>query len=699
MTVLKYFFDAKNGTGNVSIDTEGAMNTIDFQFIDSFEQVIAKIEESKPKVVIIKSNKKKSFITGADLKELLSSDIEKIKILLIRLNSLYGKLASSGIPVIAILNDQVALGGGFEFLLRTCDKIIATPGSSFGLPEIHLGLIPSGGGIYILERVIGLESGLNAIIRGRNFNAEELLQTGLVETYNWGEIENKITNLIGKLDKKSIRTTNPSSLPIIPEKEEQRKKIIETYLGRAVTSPHRPWLKCAVELFEKGINCSFDSFIEENISLFCRLWKEKNTKNKIDFFILKNFTFKPLPQVNFKETIECKTIGIIGAGLMGRGIAQVAADSGINVKIMDVNEEITKGAIETIKNSLQGLVKKGRWTQKRFEMCMARINAVNSLQNICDVPLIIEAIPEQLELKQELVGKIHKINPDVIFATNTSSIPIGDISKGTSNPVLVGGMHFFSPVPLMELVEVIEGKDSSKLTINIILSLATKMGKTCIVVGDGPGFYTSRVFSSFLYGGFYCVEAGVLPWEVDRIAVRAGFPRGPIHMFCSVGGMIPYHAGKFMESRNPRRFKVPESMEKAATHGYVGAGGKKGFYLDEEGTKPDETVLNILPRKQGIPVPDEKEIEDILLLGMVNEAFWIFGEGILRDIASMEIGAVLGIGFPDCFHGPARYASMRGIGNVLKCIEELYEKFLIPHLEPAPELKRLVACGVEGNLI
>ncbi len=251
----------------------------------------------------------------------------------------------------------------------------------------------------------------------------------------------------------------------------------------------------------------------------------------------------------------------------------------------------------------------------------------------------------------------------------------------------------------MELLEVVEGKQTGTETIATALALGRALGKTCILVGDGPGFYTSRVFSAFLYGGFHCVEAGATPWEVDRVAVKAGFPRGPIHMFCSVGGMVPYHAGKFMELRYPERFPVPQSMIRTAEAGYVGVGGTKGFYKDEAGTIPDESVMDYLTRKEGVPIPSEEEIEDILLLGMVNEAFWVYGEGILRDLESMEIGSILGIGFPDCFHGPARYASQRGLSNVVARLELMQQKFVIPHLQPAPALRSFVACGVESNLI
>ena len=700
MTTLSLKYSEDDRIIRLTIDSQGPVNTIDAEMTASLEKILEEVEGLDAGGIVIDSAKKGSFITGADLEELFGEGPKGIEESLAGLGGVLDKLSKVRVPVVAVLDEQAAVGGGFELLLRCCDHVFATRRSSFGFPEANLGLVPAVGGIYILPRITGLEAALNLVFRGRTVKTEQLAATGMATLCGSGELMDKALMWLKGHGAKSDRVANPAGMKIEPEDASEREKILGRYRKRAEVSPHRPWLNAAVRLFEAALDKGYEEFIGKNAEEFQEISGHQNSKNKVDFYFLKTFKFPRLITIDKDSAVNCDRIGIIGSGLMGSGIAQVSADRGIKVTLMDVSEEVVQGSIEKLRKALGGLVKKGRWTEKRMNACMDNLSIATSLEAFRDFPLVIEAVPENLELKKKFVGDIHKLNENIIFASNTSSLPIGDIAQGTSRPDQVVGMHFFSPVPLMELLEVIEGKETSKSSTATALLLGKRMGKTNILVGDGPGFYTSRTFSSgLLYGGFYAVEAGADPWHVDKIGVRAGFPRGPLHMFCSVGGIIPYHAGQFMEKRLAPRMPVPACLAAAAEAGYVGAGGEKGFYKDEAGRIPDESVLDVLVRKKGLPVPDDDEIADILLLGMVNEAFHILGEGILRDYASMDIGGVLGIGFPDCFHGPARYASTRGLPDVVRRVEELGQKFSIPQFVVAPELKKLAAMGGTGSLI
>jgi 3-hydroxyacyl-CoA dehydrogenase/enoyl-CoA hydratase/3-hydroxybutyryl-CoA epimerase len=198
--------------------------------------------------------------------------------------------------------------------------------------------------------------------------------------------------------------------------------------------------------------------------------------------------------------------------------------------------------------------------------------------------------------------------------------------------------------------------------------------------------------------GFRLAELCVLPWDVDSLALQAGFPQGPLHLYGTTGGNVIYHANHFLASRFPVRIKVPESLTKLYEAGYVGA-GKPSFYLDERTMTRDESALDHIIQAKGLSIPGNDEVKDILLLGMLNEAFWCLTDGVLPDYYSMDLGAVLGIGFPDCWHGPARYASLRGIKNVKARLMELSDKFELASLAPAPEFDRLIACGLDSHLI
>ena len=418
----------------------------------------------------------------------------------------------------------------------------------------------------------------------------------------------------------------------------------------------------------------------------------------MDFFFLATGIAPRLAKADSSKAIKADRIAVIGAGLMGRGIAQVAAERGIKTTLLDMDENITKASVENIDRTLEKMVSKGRWTKARKEKVMGNIEWTTDYGELKKVPLVIECVFENVELKRKILSQVQDVNADLIFASNTSTIPMADISEGALRPEQVVGMHFFSPVPLMPLLEVIKGTASSPSAVSTAVTLGRALGKTVILVNDGPGFYTSRTFGSFMNNGFRLAELGILPWDVDFLALQAGFPQGPLHLYGTTGGNVIYHANHFLASRFPDRIKVPESLTKLYEAGYVGA-GKPSFYLDERTMTRDESALEHIVPAKGLPIPENDEVKDILLLGMVNEAFWCLTDGVLPDYYSMDLGAVLGIGFPDCWHGPARYASLRGIKNVKARLMELSDKFELASLAPAPEFDRLIACGLDSHLI
>ena len=345
---------------------------------------------------------------------------------------------------------------------------------------------------------------------------------------------------------------------------------------------------------------------------------------------------------------------------------------------------------------LEALVRKGKWSAERRERLLSRIEPTADRGRLADVPLVIESVFEDLALKRKVLAEIRAANPDIVFASNTSTLPMGEIAEGSARPELVVGMHYFSPVPLMPLLEVIRGPYTSSEALATAVAVGRRQQKTVILVGDGPGFYTSRTFGTYVLTGFFLAEAGLDPWEVDRLAVEAGFPQGPFDVYGTAGGNVIHHATLSMKERKGDRVDVPESLGRLWKAGYVGA-GKPCFY--KEGKEPDRTVLEHLARRAGAPTPDREEAKEMLLLAMVNEAFCCVDDGVLDDWYTMDLGAVLGIGFPDCWHGPARYASLRGLRAVRDRLRALHERYGLGMFRPAREFDRLIACGVDRGLI
>jgi 3-hydroxyacyl-CoA dehydrogenase/enoyl-CoA hydratase/3-hydroxybutyryl-CoA epimerase len=270
-----------------------------------------------------------------------------------------------------------------------------------------------------------------------------------------------------------------------------------------------------------------------------------------------------------------------------------------------------------------------------------------------------------------------------------------EIAAKSDRPEQVVGMHYFSPVPLMPLIEIIRGPQTSEIALATAVVAGQQQGKTCIVMGDGPGFYTSRTFGVYVMTGFYLAEMGIDPWEVDRLAMEAGFPQGPLHIYGTAGGNVIYHAGSYMKSKRPELMAVPESLVKMYEADYWGA-GKPCFY--KEGV-PDEAAKQFIVRNESLPTPEREEAKEMLLLGMVNQAFCCLDEGVVENYFSMDLAAVLGIGFPDCWHGPGRYVSQKGVKATLDALQRIYDKYGIAFFKPAKEFERLVACGVDSGLI
>ncbi len=699
MSEITYSLNQLTKVAKLVIDTAGPVNTIGQVFLADLERAIDRAILDEVRGVIFVSGKKKSFLDGANLKEIITDPTPAvIRHVTLRYQESMARLAGSPFPVVALLDGQTALGGGFELLLWGCDCVFATASSKMGLPEVNVGLFPAGGGTQTLPKVVGFKTAVNMILAGKVSSAEEYSKTGFVTICDSRELEARAMQWIE--DHQGIINRNYDSAFSSPQplSEDEKRKIIAIARSRYGICPHRPYLSAAMDSMEGGFELPLDEAARRDIDLFVPLFGHPNTRAKIDLFTLVTSVGPRLVRVDARQAAKVEKIAVIGSGLMGSGIAQVAAEKGIKSILIDVDADTAQKAVEKIGSTLQDLVNRGRWSQNRMTATMDNLDWTDDYSRLKEVPLVVECVFENLDLKRKILTRVQDVNPDILFASNTSTIPMADISEFSKRPENVVGMHYFSPVPLMPLLEVIQGPRSSSSSISTAVTVGRAMGKTVILVSDGPGFYTSRTFGSYVMNGFRLAELGVSPWDVDLLALRAGFPQGPLHVYGTAGGNVVYHAGSFMASRFPNRMSISETLARMYEAGYVGA-GNPSFYKDYRKMLPDESAAEFIVRANGLPIPSPDEAQDILLLGMVNEAFWCLSEGVLHDYFSMDLGAVLGIGFPDCWHGPARYVSLKGVKFIKHRLEELSEKFKIPGLAPAPEFDSLIACGLDSGLI
>lgn len=697
MEEIRYRIEGDTNIAIFEIDTPGPVNTIGERLIADLGKATERARGDGVKGVILSSSKKKSFLDGANLMEIMKDpSVRDLKHLVLKFHEALEALARSPFPVVALLLGQTALGGGFETLLWSCDHIFATPGSKMGLPEVNVGLFPAGGGPEILRRMLGLKAALDIVMEGKVLPVEFYAHSGLVTIAHEDELSSAARKWIEGHQEIVNRNYDPKWKGPEPLSKEEQLELVKKARARYTVCPQRPYLKAAIDAIEEGLTLPFDEAARNEVRHFAPLIAEPNVKNKIDLFFSITGLGPKLARVDHKKAIPAHEIAIIGAGLMGQGVAQVCADNGMRVLLIDIDKATVQAAVEKISADLELLVNKGRWQPERKERLLRNIRVTDDYEDLRGIPLVIEAVFEDLDLKQEILKKAQEANPDVLFASNTSTIPMEDISAKSDRPDQVVGMHYFSPVPLMPLLEVVQGPKTSDSALATAVTSGRQQGKTCIIVGDGPGFYTSRTFGVFVMTGFYLIEMGLDPWEIDRLALEAGFPQGPLHVYGTAGGNVVYHAGFFIQTRRPDIFSVPKTLISLHEAGYVGA-GKPCFY--KTGLEPDKSVLDYIDRTPSLPTPDSDEAKEMLLLAMVNQAFMCLDEGVVRDYYSMDIGAILGIGFPDCWHGPARYVSQNGVRATQKRIGEIYDKYGLPFFRPAEEFERLIACGVDKGLI
>lgn len=699
MTEITYTLDQESNTVRLTIDTAGTVNTIGQEFIADLERCGERAIADKASGVIFTSGKKRSFLDGANLQEILTDATpQMIRSVSRRYQEALATFAAAPFPVVAILDGHTALGGGFELLLLACDHVFAAPGSKMGLPETNVGLFPAGGGTQTLRKVVGFKTAVDMIMQARVSPAESFAETGFVTITPSEELEERVRAWLSEHRGIVNRNYDPDYTDPDVRPPEEMQRIINAARFRYTICPERPYFLAAIEALEAGLNLSFDDALRNEIDLFAPLLQHPNSRNKIDLFFLMTGVAPKLAKVDKRKAVDVDRLAVIGAGLMGQGIAQIAADRGVRVTLTEVDEASGEAARESIAKTLEGLVSKGRWSAERKKEVMGNISVTADYEKLADAQLVVECVFEDLPLKQRVLRQLQEVNPSAIFASNTSTLPMEEISEGAIAPENVAGMHFFSPVPLMPLLEVVQGPNSGERAVATAVASGRALGKTVILVNDGPGFYTSRTFGAYVMNGLRTAELGTSPWDVDLIAARAGFPQGPLHVYGTTGGNVIYHANSLLADRFPERLHVPETLERLHKAGYVGA-GKPSFYLDPKKMILDESVLEHVARAEGLPTPEAGEVRDILLLGMVNEAFWCLSDEVLRDYYSMELGAVLGIGFPDCWHGPGRYVSLKGVTWVKSRLEELSEKFELSSLTPAPEFDRLIACGLDCALV
>ncbi|MEI7703965.1 MAG: fatty acid oxidation complex subunit alpha FadJ [Deltaproteobacteria bacterium] len=703
-----YRVEIADGVATVWVDVPGEpVNTLSRETGAEFGEVLEALDKDPAvRAVVLASGKKDGFVAGASidmLREVKSA--EEAAQLSRDAQAGFDRLERHPKPVVAAVHGA-CLGGGLEWIMACHYRVVSNDRKTqLGLPEVQLGLIPGAGGTQRMPRLVGIATALDLILAGKTVKPKKALAIGLVDESVPPAmlLEVARARALALADGKRLRPEPAGMVDQLkknPQAALQKLALEENFVGRGIlfsqarkqllakTKGHYPAPVAALEAIQAGFEKGMEKGLEAEARLFGELAVSPVAKELMGIFFattaLKKDNGTPDPSVKGRKV---ESVGILGGGLMGSGIAYVTVNAGVPARIRERDDAAVGRALSSVAGIFDGRVKKRSMDRLEKLSRMRLLTAGTGWEGMERVDVLVEAVFEDLKLKQEMLRTFEAMNPHGIFATNTSSIPVGEIAAASGHPETVLGMHYFSPVNKMPLLEVIVTPRTSHEVTATAVALGKKQGKTVIVVGDGPGFYTSRVLAPYMNEAVMLLLEGASVEDIDAALTGFGFPVGPMTLLDEVGIDVGAKVAKVMHGAFGERMAVPEVMGKVIESGRLGRKNGKGFYTygDPKKKVVDVTVYDALPGGRTRKKIDRQEIVERCVLQMVNEAALTLGEGILRSARDGDVGAVFGLGFPPFRGGPFRWVDAEGSAAILDRMRRMEARFGL-RFRPAPML-------------
>jgi 3-hydroxyacyl-CoA dehydrogenase/enoyl-CoA hydratase/3-hydroxybutyryl-CoA epimerase len=673
----------KDGVAVITLNTPGEkVNKLNEKLIDEFSAILDSLEsDDSLKGALLISGKENNFIAGADIEMFKTrTTAEELSELSRTGQQILNRIENLPKPVVAGIHGS-CMGGGTELALA-CDYRVVSDHSStkIGLPEVKLGLLPGMGGTQRLPRLIGVQKSLAYMLTGKNMYSYQARKTGFAnEVVHQHAVETAGIKAVHKLaGRKTNQTDKRSTAEKLLEGNPVGRMVIFNQARkktRGQTKGNYPAPMKIIDSVEYGLKNGMEKGLNYESELFGELAVTSESRALVQLFFAMN-SAKKNP---YKESArKVGKIGVLGAGLMGSGIAEVSVDHGYSVWLKDQSVENAIRGTETIAGNLDQKVGKRILSSFEKDEKLSLVHPTESYDGFEKIDLVIEAVFEDLALKQSIVKEVEKAgSKEIIFASNTSSLPISDIAKNAKRPENILGMHYFSPVQKMPLLEIIKTEKTSEEVLATAYDVGLNQGKTVIVVNDGPGFYTTRILAPFMNEALLLLEEGVSIDQLDRAMKQFGFPVGPAALLDEVGIDVGAHVAEVLsETFEERGAKTSKKAAELVEAGYKGRKNGRGFYKYSDGKKkvPNQEIYSFFggaSRKE----MDDNEIQQRLTLMMVNEAIYCLQENILLTAADGDLGAILGLGFPPFTGGPFRYADSRGASELVEQMNSFTETF------------------------
>ncbi|MCS0350335.1 fatty acid oxidation complex subunit alpha FadJ [Vibrio ordalii] len=667
----------------LAIDVPGEkMNTLQAAFAQEMQEVFATLEAQKTslKGMVIHSLKPDNFIAGADVRMLNAcQSASEAQALAKQGQEMFQTLSDLPFPVVAAIHGP-CLGGGLELALachyRVCSDADIT---RLGLPEVQLGLLPGSGGTQRLPRLIGLLPSLDLILTGKQLRAKKAKQLGVIDAC---VVETILLDVAKKyvLDnsgKKRHQANTSAKEKLISHTQLGRKLIFDQAAKKTKqkTRGNYPAADAILEVIRHGLDRGFKAGLELEAKRFGDLVMSSESKALRSIFFATTEMKKETGSDAKPQTV--KRIGVLGGGLMGAGISHVSvAKAKVPVRIKDVSNDGVLNALNYNYKLFDKQRKRRILSKAQMQTKMAQLSGGIDFTSYQHIDVVIEAVFEDLTLKQQMVADVEaNAKTSTIFATNTSSLPIQKIAAKAARPENVIGLHYFSPVEKMPLVEVIPHRTTSQETIATVVALAKKQGKTPIVVKDCAGFYVNRILAPYMNEAAQILMAGESIEKIDTALLDFGFPVGPITLLDEVGIDVGSKIMPILVQELGPRFQGPDVFDLLLNDNRKGRKSGKGFYTYKGKKKEiDKSIYKLLKITPDAKQSD-KEIALRCVLLMLNEAVRCLDEGVIRCARDGDIGAIFGIGFPPFLGGPFRYIDQIGIKKLVEMMNQHAEKY------------------------
>jgi len=685
-------YTIEEGIAHIVLDAPGdRVNILSGDFLKDLDRTADELSQNAVvSGAVILSAKEGGFIAGADIEAIEEVDDPDLGADLAREGQrILGRFGTLPFPVVAALHGH-CMGGGTEFALA-CNYRIAAEDAAIALPEIKLGIFPGFGGTQRLPRLISLAKALDIILSGRTVRSREALRIGLVDRAVDGKDLRKAALAL-------LQEVSADSRPIL----EQRRKIRGGWrnwlleknpLGRAIlfalvrrttarkTGGHYPAPFKALDVLRRGLSLPLEQGLELEAQGLGEMIVTPVCKNLIRVFRLSQ---RPKKESRPEGTPrKVRQAAVLGAGIMGGGIAHLLAEHDIPVRLKDLRPEAVEAGLGHARKLFGKRAQKTGGGEDEVRKKMALLTGTTDYGGFDRVDLVIEAVVERMEIKQGVLQEVEEVlRDDALFSTNTSALSVSELQGVGQRPQNVAGLHFFNPVDRMPLVEIIRGRQSAAETTATLFDLAVRLGKTPILVDDSPGFLVNRLLGAYLNEACLLAEEGVKWSSIDSAARRFGLPMGPFRLMDEVGIDIAAEVGKTLSKAFPY---LPESLllEKARLRGLKGRKGHRGFYLHPKKgkTRPNAKAAPLLDLRE-LRGASEQDWRRLMLL-MVNEAGRCLEEGVIASPEDVDTGMIFGTGFPPFLGGLCRWADAEGVPALVTELDAL----------SAPLGARFIPCG------